>query len=83
MTEREEIIEKMAELSARKSRLAEKARLAEKIDPVLLRPLVDLYDAWHDAASDEIGRLQFRLHEIEAIASRKVLLWDAAYGRNP
>ena len=77
MTEREEIIEQMAALSARKSRLAEKARLSEKIEPAL----AELYDAWHDAASDEIGRLQFRLHEIEAAASRKVLLWDAAYGR--
>ena len=68
VTEREEIIEKMAELSARKSRLAEKARLAEKIEPAL----AELYDAWHDAASEEIGLLQFRLR-----------LWDAAYGMDP
>jgi hypothetical protein len=71
MTEREEIIEQMAKLSARKSRLARASLLVEKIDPALAD---DLDEEWN-IASDQIGVLQFQLHHIDT-ASFRVMRWD-------
>ncbi len=79
MTEREDLIEQIEVLHWRKAQLVLKAGLVEDTDP----DLADHYDAQWDAASDEIGRLQSRLYEIEADRSRREKLADASYGRNP
>ncbi len=79
MTEREDLIEQIEFLHWRKAALTLKAGLVEDTDP----DLADHYDAEWNAASDEVGRLQSRLYEIEAGLSRREKLADATYGRNP
>ncbi len=77
MTELEELIEQIDFLQWRKAILTLKAGQVEDYD----RELADHYDAEWNATSDEIGRLQSRLYEIEAPRSRREKLADAAYGR--
>ncbi len=78
MSEREELIEQIDFLQWRKAILRRKAAL---VDALHLVELADRYDAEWNAASDEIGRLQSRLYEIEAGISRREKLEGAAYGR--
>lgn len=77
MSEREELIEQMARKQHFKGRLASIAYRVQHSNPTL----ADHIDAKWNAASDEIGRLQHRLHEIDAHTSRRERLADAAYGR--
>jgi hypothetical protein len=76
-SEREDLIEQIEFLHWRKAILTLKAGLVEDTDP----DLAEYYDAQWNDASDEIGRLQSRLYEIEARISRREQIADAAYGR--
>jgi hypothetical protein len=80
MTEREDLIEQIEFLHWRQGTLVLKAYHAETAGDL---ELAEYYDAQWDYASDEIGRLQSRLYEIEARISRREKIADAAYGRNP
>ncbi len=78
MSEHEEIIEALADAEVRRNACASMAWRAAEAGHF---ETSDLYDEWCDTASDEIGRLKDRLHEIEAAVSRREFLADSAYGR--
>jgi uncharacterized small protein (DUF1192 family) len=91
MTEREDVIQQIAELEARRSSLmAEEGRLhaifmAEDDESAAKRTAVELEDICGelDEISDKIGCAEARLYLIEAEISRREKIRDTAYGSNP
>lgn len=89
MSEREDLICEIDERRARKEFFVREALLVAqgylalgRISSKEADRQLDGLDELHDREDAEIGRLHARLWEIEARESRKVMLWDAAYGRS-